>query len=77
MTEEHEETVNFVDIDSGSDAFAIVKASPDLVILSFSIEVDGDTLVAMNYADFERLLAAMRAAAEVARPPEGTTAPTG
>jgi len=66
-------TVDFVDIDSGSDAFVAIRASSDVVVLSISIRVDGDLLVAMNYSDFERLLEALHLAATIAEPTESSS----
>lgn len=68
MNDKDVATIEFVDQDSGSDAFVIIRVSPNLVVLSVSIAVDGDFLVAMRHSDFVRLLEAMQAAATIARP---------
>ena len=72
MTDQDVATIDFVDIDSGSEAFVMIRASPDVVVLSFSIKVDGDLLVAMNHSDLERLLEALQLAATIAKGTESS-----
>lgn len=62
--------LDFVDIDSGANGHAYVRASSDLIGLTLSLQSNGDIEVFLRPPDCERLIAALQAALIVA----GTTA---
>jgi hypothetical protein len=55
-------TITFEDLDTKSEAIAIVKRDADAVLLALSIRVDGDIQVVMRRVDARRLLEALQTA---------------
>ncbi len=55
-------TIRFEDLDTKSEAIAIIKRDADAVLLGLSIRVDGDIQVVMQREDARRLSEALRAA---------------
>ncbi len=55
-------TITFEDLDTKSEAVAIVKRDADAVLLALSIRVDGDIQVVMRRVDARRLLEALQTA---------------
>jgi hypothetical protein len=55
-------TITFEDLDTKSEAVAIVKRDAESVLLALSIRVDGDIQVVMRRVDARRLLEALQTA---------------
>ncbi len=55
-------TITFEDLDTKSEAVAIVKRDAAAVLLALSIRVDGDIQVVMRRVDARRLLEALQTA---------------
>jgi hypothetical protein len=55
-------TITFEDLDTKSEAVAIVKRDAEAVLLALSIRVDGDIQVVMRRVDARRLLEALQTA---------------
>jgi hypothetical protein len=54
--------ITFEDLDTKSEAVAIVKRDAEAVLLALSIRVDGDIQVVMRRVDARRLLEALQTA---------------
>lgn len=61
------ELINFVDVESQQQGFALVRAGQDEVGLTLSLEEDGDTEVFLRAADCERLLDTLQQALSIAK----------
>ncbi len=61
------EMINFVDVESRSPGFALVRAGEDEVGLTLSLEEDGDIAVFLRPAECEQLLAVLQRAVLIAR----------
>ncbi len=55
-------TITFEDLDTKSEAVAIVQRDADAVLLALSVRIDGDVQVVMCRADAKRLLEALQVA---------------
>jgi hypothetical protein len=60
----NETMINFVDADSGQEAFANVRQLGDVVGLAISLEHDGDIEVFLRKADLDRLVVALTDASQ-------------
>ena len=55
-------TITFEDLDTKSEAVAIVQRDADAVRLALSVRIDGDVQVVMRRVDAKRLLEALQVA---------------
>jgi hypothetical protein len=59
--------IDFVDLESGSAAFLVIRRAPDGIALGFAVEANGDLDLAVSGADAQRLGEALIQTSQVAR----------